>query len=737
MSRLLRLAPLLVLLLLLSSRPAFATTVVPLLEEDLTDQADAIVIGKVSAIVSHWEPHHARIVTTITIAVNEVLKGEVTTADVTLTQHGGTVGGVHAWIHGNPEFRRGERVLVFLTQARDGTLRVTQLYQGKFSIAVDPSTFEELAERDPNPSGVQVLAVPGATPPVDTWKLEDLKQRIGNRAARDGRRRKLRPSPPVSADALSTTTTTFTFMSSPARWFEPDGGRPVPMYTNRSGEPATPGGGFEEVRAALNAWTMAAGSSLDFRDAGLTDAVGLRYDAVNSISFRDPLGLIDPPYGCRGTLAIGGYYRSNETRTINNTVFYRIIDADVATADGWQGCGFYENRANFAEVITHELGHALGFGHNLDSDATMAPVAHFDGRGASLRASDIAGLVFLYPGSTGGGTPTPSMFTLSVSRAGASGGLVTSSPAGISCGTDCTHDYASGTVVTLIASAPAGTAFAGWSGACTGTGACSVTMTTARSVTATFVAVTGKPDLRVTALGAPPASVAPGGAFVASDTVVNYGTGSAGSSRTRYYLSVTGTRGATDVLLAGSRLLPTLVAGAGSSGTATVTVPSTTAPGTYYVIACTDDTMVVAESSETNNCRASTGRVTVGASVLADLVTLSVWNVPPSARRGSAFLISDVVRNQGFGSAASSTLRYYLSLDTVRNSGDVRMQGSRSVPALVPGAYSSGMVYVGIPSTLATGYYYVIGCADDLSVVAESSNTNNCRTSTSRVSVMP
>jgi hypothetical protein len=77
-------------------------------------------------------------------------------------------------------------------------------------------------------------------------------------------------------------------------------------------------------------------------------------------------------------------------------------------------------------------------------------------------------------------------YTLSVSKAGTGSGTVTSSPAGISCGSTCSASYASGSVVTLTATAAAGSTFAGWGGACSGTGTCSVTMTAARSVTATF-----------------------------------------------------------------------------------------------------------------------------------------------------------------------------------------------------------------------------------------------------------
>ena len=77
-------------------------------------------------------------------------------------------------------------------------------------------------------------------------------------------------------------------------------------------------------------------------------------------------------------------------------------------------------------------------------------------------------------------------YTLTVAKAGTGAGTVTSSPAGISCGADCSEPYNSGTVVTLSQAATAGSTFAGWSGACTGTGACSVTMSAAQSVTATF-----------------------------------------------------------------------------------------------------------------------------------------------------------------------------------------------------------------------------------------------------------
>jgi hypothetical protein len=75
---------------------------------------------------------------------------------------------------------------------------------------------------------------------------------------------------------------------------------------------------------------------------------------------------------------------------------------------------------------------------------------------------------------------------LSVGKAGAGSGPVTSVPAGISCGSSCTALFASGSAVTLTAAPNPGSVFAGWSGACSGMTTCVVTMSAARSVTATF-----------------------------------------------------------------------------------------------------------------------------------------------------------------------------------------------------------------------------------------------------------
>ncbi len=80
--------------------------------------------------------------------------------------------------------------------------------------------------------------------------------------------------------------------------------------------------------------------------------------------------------------------------------------------------------------------------------------------------------------------------SVSVSSSNNGSGTVTSSPSGINCGSTCTATVTSGATVTLTATPVSGSTFTGWSGACSGTGSCVVTMDANKTVTATFATST-------------------------------------------------------------------------------------------------------------------------------------------------------------------------------------------------------------------------------------------------------
>jgi hypothetical protein len=79
--------------------------------------------------------------------------------------------------------------------------------------------------------------------------------------------------------------------------------------------------------------------------------------------------------------------------------------------------------------------------------------------------------------------------TLTVNKTGLlGGGTVSSSPAGINCGSTCTANYNHGTTVTLTATPNILVTFMGWSGGgCSGTGQCTVTLDANTTVSAHFL----------------------------------------------------------------------------------------------------------------------------------------------------------------------------------------------------------------------------------------------------------
>lgn len=125
---------------------------------------------------------------------------------------------------------------------------------------------------------------------------------------------------------------------------------------------------------------------------------------------------------------------------------------------------------------------------------------------------------------------------------------------------------------------------------------------------------------------------------------------------------------------------------------------------------------------------------------LADLIITRINNIPNHKKRGGKFTIKDIVKNQGATEAGQFTNGYYLSIDTVKSDDDIEIEGSRNIASLDPGKSSSknkGIkpVKVKIPSDAPLDDYYVIVCADNTNVIAESDETNNCLASKKTITV--
>src|SRR5215471_21308302 len=145
MPRVFKLAPLVLLLTLGSALTSRATTVIMPADEDMIVGARAIVRANVSSGDCAYDSVRRDIFTYVTLNVTEVLKGQLTFADassreIVLREPGGIVGDKLSEVFGVPVFSPGEDVLLYLDTWKDGSLRVYQMFLGKFSIAVEPST---------------------------------------------------------------------------------------------------------------------------------------------------------------------------------------------------------------------------------------------------------------------------------------------------------------------------------------------------------------------------------------------------------------------------------------------------------------------------------------------------------------------------------------------------------------------------------------------------------------------
>ena len=218
-------------------------------------------------------------------------------------------------------------------------------------------------------------------------------------------------------------------------------------------------------------------------------------------------------------------------------------------------------------------------------------------------------------------------FALTVTEAGTGTGTVMSTPAGIACQPTCIANFASGQVVALSATAAAGSTFAGWSGAgCSGTAGCSVTMTAAQAVTATFTKSATNVALTVTETGTGTGTVTstPAGIACQPTCVANFASGQVVA------LTATAAAGST---FAGWT-------GAGCSGTAgcSVTLTAATTVTAMFNKSTTNFTLTVTEAgSGTGTVTSAPAGIACQPMCSASFASGQVVGLTATAAEGSTF----------------------------------------------------------------------------------------------------
>ena len=394
MSRHLFAATVLALALSVTSRPS-AQTVSPQVL-DLADAASVVLTGRVTGVSVRADA--GAIYTYATIAVAEVLKGELRDTSVVVKQLGGTLPTIGLYIADQARFAADEDVLLFLAvRPRDGTLYTVGLSRGKWPVLPDLAT------------GTSVATNAGERVAVDAA----LRSAIRDSAAH--------------ADEVTTVprelewvTPSFTFIPSgeggPARWHEADDGRRIPIdYQTIPG--GLPGGGNDQLTAPSGRGT-ASGRAWSWSGVGaVRRSAPLRTSPATGAScctWNDPCGEVSDSDSATFGLG-GGFFTPGFQKTINGVTFNKFL----------QGLAILNNAgphlsgsACLQDAVTHVLGHAVGFGHSNSPGAVMYPTLRPGVRVWVIRpgGDDIDGLRFIYPAIASGGSPpqTPTNLTSSV-----------------------------------------------------------------------------------------------------------------------------------------------------------------------------------------------------------------------------------------------------------------------------------------------------------------------------------
>jgi PKD repeat protein len=402
-----------------------ATTIVLPTDDQLIRKSPVIVEGTVisSAPVLRGEG----IWTETKLAVDRTLKGDAT-GELTIREVGGEIDGRITKIFGAPVYTPGERVMAFLTPTPRGEYQTIDLFVGKFS-EQRAANGRRLLVRDDTAGDVALLD--SSLRPIAAKNVQRdataFESYVTDRVAgRESATSYGVANPVLERDLASSATGAaglvikpeFTLISEGTvyRWSAFDGGGSAAWYSYGT-QPGYTGGGVNEVQQGMNAWDSYTAAKIKYvyAGAGSGSPGGLSTpNGINEVLFNDPLseisGTFNPATG--GVVGQGGFngvsgtmnwtapFSADATHTAQTYHAYVISEGNLVIQDGVTPQAGISS-ATLAEIVAHEFGHTLGFGHSADSTALM--YATLSGGGPVLRTDDQLAARWLYP--SGGSTP--------------------------------------------------------------------------------------------------------------------------------------------------------------------------------------------------------------------------------------------------------------------------------------------------------------------------------------------
>lgn len=394
-----------ILFLMAAVHTVSATTVLPIRDSSLADQAAVIAEGTVTGVGP--AAGGGRPATEYRLRVERLVKGDVAGGSLVVRVPGGkAANGLKLKIWGAPELRIGERALFFLAANGDGSYGPLHLAQGTFHEL--RAEGRRLAVRDLS-EVYEVNEAETAGAAADGVRdLERFGNWLADRAAGVERAADYFVAPPRMGVAWEA----FTYLGGiKQRWLEFDRGQEVGWRAHAAGQVGFPGGGFAEFQNALKAWNDDSATNIRYRYDGTTSVnTGFQdFDGNNVILFADVHSEAPGSFSCptpgrgEGVLAIGGTWYDDSTSPAV------IGGGDIIINDN-AVCWFTSSK-RAEQIYGHELGHTLGLGHSCGDarggpcntidkgEAMMRATAHNDERGAALGKDDKAGIASLY--STG------------------------------------------------------------------------------------------------------------------------------------------------------------------------------------------------------------------------------------------------------------------------------------------------------------------------------------------------